>query len=378
MATAAIGPGFITQTTVFTGKLFTDFGFAILVSILIDMVVQLLIWRTTAITGKPAPVFVNQVIPGMGYVLIGLITIGGLIFNIGNMGGCGLAVFSLLGMPFGYGAFLSLVVAIFIFWVKQFGRAMDVFVKLLGILMIGLMCFIVFQSQPPWFQMAKNAVLPKQVDFLVIITLVGGTVGGYISFAGAQRMLDSGLGGHNHLQQVNRGAITGILLAGVMRVLLFAAVAGAVSKGVVLPAENPAAYVFEWAAGKGGRMVFGVILWCASITSVIASAYTSVSFLGTGSPIVVKNFRVAVVLFMLFSTVVFIVLGSPTKLLVMAGTFNGLVLPLALCCVLWGIFKNNQFPQLKKPHWLLINGWVIALILLLSGGYGIMLFFTTY
>jgi hypothetical protein len=40
MATSAMGPGFLTQTAVFTVKLGAAFGFAILVSILIDYVVQ--------------------------------------------------------------------------------------------------------------------------------------------------------------------------------------------------------------------------------------------------------------------------------------------------------------------------------------------------
>ena len=37
MATSAIGPGFITQTTVFTQELFTSFGFVILLSVVIDL-----------------------------------------------------------------------------------------------------------------------------------------------------------------------------------------------------------------------------------------------------------------------------------------------------------------------------------------------------
>lgn len=40
MATSAMGPGFLTQTAVFTVKLGAAFGFAILISILIDYVVQ--------------------------------------------------------------------------------------------------------------------------------------------------------------------------------------------------------------------------------------------------------------------------------------------------------------------------------------------------
>lgn len=45
MATSAIGPGFITQTTEFTIQFGAAFAFAILVSILVDVAVQLNVWR---------------------------------------------------------------------------------------------------------------------------------------------------------------------------------------------------------------------------------------------------------------------------------------------------------------------------------------------
>mgnify|MGYP006208380239 CR=1 FL=1 len=78
MATSAIGPGFITQTATFTAKLGASFAFAILASILIDFVVQLNIWRITALTGKRASETANAAIPGAGYLLTALVVIGGL------------------------------------------------------------------------------------------------------------------------------------------------------------------------------------------------------------------------------------------------------------------------------------------------------------
>ena len=54
MATSAIGPGFITQTTVFTVEMGAAFAFAILVSILVDIAIQLNVWRVLGVTGKRA------------------------------------------------------------------------------------------------------------------------------------------------------------------------------------------------------------------------------------------------------------------------------------------------------------------------------------
>jgi Mn2+/Fe2+ NRAMP family transporter len=364
MATAAIGPGFITQTTVFTGQLFTSFGFAILVSILIDMVVQLNIWRITGASGKRAPELLNNALPGMGTGLVFLIAAGGLIFNIGNIGGCSLALQSLFGLPFAVGAMLSCGLAIILFLVKEFGKAMDNFTKTLGLLMIGLMGFVTIKAHPPVADMLLHSIVPEKIDVVVIITLVGGTVGGYISFAGAHRMLDAGITGQAHIKDIQQGAITGILLAGIMRILLFAAVAGVVATGVNLPQENPASKIFEVAAGPTGKVIFGIILWCAAITSVVAAAYTSVSFIGSASGAVKKHERKVIIMFMLVSTLIFMLIGSPTKMLVKAGTLNGLVLPLALAGILW-VVKKNGIRNFQHPKWLLYTGWLVTSILII-------------
>lgn len=54
MAMAAVGPGFLTQTATFTGQLGANFGFAILICIIVDIVVQLNIWRIIIVSGKRA------------------------------------------------------------------------------------------------------------------------------------------------------------------------------------------------------------------------------------------------------------------------------------------------------------------------------------
>jgi Mn2+/Fe2+ NRAMP family transporter len=320
-----------------------------------------------AASGKKAPVLVNELIPGLGTFIVVLVSLGGLIFNIGNIAGSSLALQSLFGLPHATGAIMSAVIAVVIFLVKEFGPVMDAFTKLLGMVMIGLMMYVAFTAHPPVASIVKHTFLPEKIDVLSIITLVGGTVGGYISFAGAHRMLDAGIAGKANLGEVNAGAVTGILLAGVMRILLFAAVAGVVAAGVVLPAENPAAKVFESAAGIAGLRMFGVILWSAAITSVVAAAYTSVSFMASVNAKVKKHQRVVIVGFILLSTGVFLLAGSPTLLLVRAGTFNGLVLPMALGAMLLVARKSTFTEGYRHAAWLLVTGWMVVIALTIMG-----------
>lgn len=145
MATSAVGPGFLTQTTVFTKQLLASFGFVILLSVILDIFAQLNIWRVLTVSGKRGQTVANETIKGSGYVLAALVAFGGLVFNIGNIAGCGLGFNVLFGLPVAYGAVISAVIAIIIFSFKEAGKAMDFFVKILGVIMLGL--FSIFSRE---------------------------------------------------------------------------------------------------------------------------------------------------------------------------------------------------------------------------------------
>ncbi|MBO1912221.1 hypothetical protein J4G37_46420, partial [Microvirga sp. 3-52] len=49
MATSSVGPGFLTQTTVFTQQLAASFGFVILISLVLDVFAQMNVWRIIAV-----------------------------------------------------------------------------------------------------------------------------------------------------------------------------------------------------------------------------------------------------------------------------------------------------------------------------------------
>ena len=92
MATSSIGPGFLTQTSVFTVQLGAAFAFAILLSILVDIAIQLNVWRILGVSGLRANELANALLPGLGWVLAVLVAIGGLVFNVGNIAGTGLGL----------------------------------------------------------------------------------------------------------------------------------------------------------------------------------------------------------------------------------------------------------------------------------------------
>jgi len=88
--------------------------------------VQLNIWRLVSVSKMYAQDLANKVIPGAGYFLTGLILLGGLAFNIGNIAGAGLGLQVLTGCSVETGAIISCVIAAIIFSVKEAGKAMDI------------------------------------------------------------------------------------------------------------------------------------------------------------------------------------------------------------------------------------------------------------
>lgn len=363
MATSAVGPGFLTQTTVFTQQLLANFGFVILLSILLDLGAQLNIWRIIAITEKRAQDIANDLFFGLGYLLSALIVIGGLAFNIGNVAGAGLGIEVMSGLDVKIGALVSAGIGIALFLLPEASKAMDNFAKYLGILMLLLIAYVVFSANPPVGEALVRTVAPQRFDPIATITLVGGTVGGYITFAGGHRLLEAGIKGAQYLPQVNRSATTGILVTSIIRYFLFLATLGVVATGLTLSKDNPPASVFQLAAGQVGYRLFGVLMWSAAITSVIGSAYTSVSFLRTFHPSLERNHRYLTVAFIAVSTVIFLAVGKPVQILVFVGTVNGFILPIALAVMLIAARNKRLVGNYQHPLWLQLAGWLVVLIM---------------
>ena len=363
MSMSAVGPGFITQTATFTVKLGAAFAFAILISILIDFVVQANIWRIVTITRMRAPAIANAAIPGSGYLLAVLVIIGGLFFNVGNIGGAGLGFNAMIDLDPKIGGVIGAVVAIGIFLSRRAGIAMDRVVFVAAFVKLALIVYAAIVSGPPVANAFKQTFLPDTIDFLTITTIVGGTVGGYITYAGAHRLLDRGTVGVENIRAVNRAAMSGIAITGVLRYVLFLAILGVVASGTVIDlsgkSANPAAQAFHAAAGDIGFRLFGAVFLASAMTSIIGAAYTSVSFLTAFKPEMTERQRnLSTVVFIGISLLAYILITTPpAAMLVFVGGLNGLVLPIGLSILLYAAWKRSDLMHgYHYPRWLLVLG----------------------
>ena len=351
MATSAIGPGFLTQTSQFTAKYLSSFAFVIVCVIIMDMIAQTNVWSIVGVSGLRGQEIANKVLPGLGYLLVVLVVLGGLAFNIGNVGG---------------------VLAICIFLSKKANDIVGRVAQILGGIIIVVMLVVAFMAKPPVGDAVAHIFTPENPKELipVMVTLLGGSCGGYITFSGAHKLLDAGWGGKpEEVKHFRKSVLTGICVSGSVRILLFLCVLGVCTAGTVVVAENvtavtsaanPAAEAFRLAAGDIGYRLFGLALFSAGITSVIGAAYTSVSFLKTVHPFIAKNDKWFIVGFIAFSTLVMAILGGAKRMVILAGALNGLILPISLCCMLLGCHKKSIVGEYKHPVWLQVLGWCVV------------------
>ena len=387
MATSAIGPGFLTQTSTFTAQHGAALALVIVLAIVMDMTAQMNIWSVVTVSKMRAQDVANKLLPGLGVIIAILVAIGGLAFNVGNVGGVALGFNAMIGLDQKVGAVVAGCLGIIIFINKNAKTIMDKVATILAAVILVTVLVVAIISEPPLGEVGKGLVDfqylldPKTNMFTALTTLLGGSCGGYIAFSGAHRLLDAGISGPENIGHVRKSVLQGCGTSGAVRILLFLAVLGTCMSGTQWIAENakiitdaatnggnPAAEAFRLAAGDLGYRLFGLCLFSAGVSSVVGAAYTSVSFLKTLHPFIAKYERQFVVGFIAFSTLMMVILGNAAALLIIAGAFNGLILPVTLGVMLFAGHKasivGNEY---KHPMWLTILGAIVVVIALYSG-----------
>ncbi len=372
MATSAIGPGFLTQTSKFTAQYGAPLIMIILVAILMDVTAQMNIWSIIGVSGMRAQDIANKLLPGLGIFLAIIVAIGGLAFNVGNVGGVALGFNAMIGLPEKVGAVVAGCLGIIIFLNRNAKTIMDKVATVLAAVILITVLVVAVISKPPMGEVGKGLVSFGEFPtmFVALTTLLGGSCGGYIPFSGAHRLVDAGVTGADNFR---RSVTQGVLTSGIVRILLFLAVLGtcglaAGNAAQIIDASNPAAEAFKLAAGDLGYRLFGLCLFSAGVSSVVGAAFTSVSFLKTLHPVIAKYERQCVIGFIAFSTLMMVIVGNAAQLLIVAGAFNGLILPITLGVMLIASrSKRIVGESYQHPIWMIVLGVVVVAIALYSG-----------
>lgn len=367
MGTTAIGPGFLVQNSQFTSDLGASFGCVILVSVIMSIIAQMNIWRVLCVTGMRGQDLANRLLPGLGYFISFLVILGAFAFNIGNVGGGALGLNVLFGLPVEYGCIIMAAFTIGIFTLKNAKRAIDIMTRTLCGIMIAVIVIMIFIVRPPAAMAVKNTFIPEAgINEMIpaAITLIGATIGGYVTFSGAHRLIDEGTTGMRNIKNIEKSSVTGIAITTIVRVLFFMAVLGVVAHGAALDPDNPAADAFCRGAGKTGYIFAGIVMVCASITPIISAAYTSVSFIKTFHPFFAEHENAFTAGAIAISAFIMASIGKPAELLIIASALNGFILPLVLAvCLAASGKKEIMGEEYTHPVWLKVTGIAVAVIM---------------
>ncbi|WP_318476760.1 NRAMP family divalent metal transporter [Photobacterium leiognathi] len=363
MATTSVGPGFLTQTAVFTNIYKIDMAFPVFASMFITFGIVMNLWRIVGVSGLRIQDIANRVAPGMGYVVGILLALGAVAFNFGNVSGAALGINVLTGVDTTWGALFTGVVGCLLFVVHNASKRMDQMARYLGLFMIVLIAYVAMTSLPPMGETLQAAVLPTDMSNLLLptLTIVGGAVGGY--YTGAQRLVDVGLQGKNNVASIKKAAWAGISIAVVIRILLFLAVFGVIATGAVLDTSNPAADAFRQGAGEVGYFIFGLVLFVASITSVVGNSYMAISLIKTLFPVVARNEKAWCVGFIIITSLGTVTMNMPILLLMLAGLINSIILPVVLAMVLAATRRKDIVGDYKHPMYLTVTGVLIVVVM---------------
>ncbi|AYO23416.1 divalent metal cation transporter [Vibrio owensii] len=366
MATTSVGPGFLTQTAVFTNIYKIDMAFPVFASMFITFGIVMNLWRIVGVSGMRIQDIANKVAPGMGYVVGILLALGAVAFNFGNVSGSALGINVLTGVDTTWGALFTGVVGCLLFVVHNASKRMDQMARYLGLFMIILIAYVAMTSLPPMGETLSAAVMPTDIGSLLLptLTIVGGAVGGY--YTGAQRLVDIGLQGKENVPAIKTAAWAGISIAVVIRILLFMAVFGVIATGATLDSANPAADAFRQGAGEVGYFIFGLVLFVASITSVVGNSYMAISLIKTLFPVVARNEKAWCVGFIIITSLGTVTMNMPILLLMLAGLVNSIILPIVLGMVLVATRRKDIVGDYKHPAYLTLTGIAIVVVMAAS------------
>lgn len=378
MATTSVGPGFLTQTAVFTNIYKVDMAFPVLASIFITFGIVMNLWRIVGVSGLRIQDIANRVAPGMGYVVGTLLALGAVAFNFGNVSGAALGINVLTGIDTTWGALFTGVVGCLLFVVHNASKRMDQMARYLGLFMIVLIAYVAMTSLPPMGETLTAAVMPGDLGNLLLptLTIVGGAVGGY--YTGAQRLVDIGLQGQENIPSIKKAAWAGISIAVVIRILLFLAIFGVIATGAVLDKANPAADAFRQGAGQVGYFIFGLVLFVASITSVVGNSYMAISLIKTLFPVVARHEKTWCIAFIALTSLGTVTMNMPILMLMLAGLVNSIILPIVLGMILAATRRKDIVGNYQHPIYLTVIGAVIVLVMAVSSVANISNFVTKF
>ena len=165
MATSAIGPGFLTQTSTFTAQYKSVFALVIVCTILLDVTTQLNIWSVIGVSGMRGQDIATKSFRDSGILSHSWLRLA-VWHSTSEMSEAALGLNVLFGIPTTVGTFIAGIIGILIFLSKDAKTSMDKLTKYLGSIMIIVVLYVAIKSKPPVGDAVSSIFHPGDVGVL--------------------------------------------------------------------------------------------------------------------------------------------------------------------------------------------------------------------
>ena len=388
IAAAFIGPGTVTVCTLAGVKFGYALLWAMLVSVVVTIILQLMVVRIGVVAQKDVSDVIKTEIknPIFNVILIGLVLIaifmGNAAYEAGNISGGILGLETLFGkLEWTMGNFTlngySLLIGLIAFIILRIGdyRFLERFFVTLVLLMSISFLLTAILTKPDILEMLKGMIIPTVTseNILTIIALVGTTVVPYNLFLHSSLVKEKWKSA-SELSLAKSDTVVAILIGGLVSISII--ISAAANQSIEVLNAVDLAESLKPLYGNLAKYLVSIGLFAAGITSSItaplAAAYVVRGCLGWKTDRKDKRFKwvwgIVLLLGVVFSTIGF----KPIEIIKFAQIANGLLLPIIAGILLWMV---NQKPILKdhvNSKLQNVIGFVIVLFALFLGIKGIL------
>jgi len=388
IAAAFIGPGTVTVCTLAGVKFGYALLWAMLVSVVVTIILQLMVVRIGVVAQKDVSEVIKTEIknPIFNVILIGLVLIaifmGNAAYEAGNISGGILGLETLFGkLEWTMGNFTlngySLLIGLIAFIILRIGdyKFLERFFVTLVLLMSISFLLTAILTKPDILEMLKGMIIPTVTseNILTIIALVGTTVVPYNLFLHSSLVKEKWKSA-SELSLAKSDTVVAILIGGLVSISII--ISAAANQSIEVLNAVDLAESLKPLYGNLAKYLLSIGLFAAGITSAItaplAAAYVVRGCLGWKTDRKDKRFKwvwgIVLLLGVVFSTIGF----KPIEIIKFAQIANGLLLPIIAGILLWMVNQKSILKDHVNAKLQNVIGFVIVLFALFLGLKGIL------
>ena len=388
IAAAFIGPGTVTVCTLAGVKFGYALLWAMLVSVVVTIILQLMVVRIGVVAQKDVSDVIKTEIknPIFNVILIGLVLIaifmGNAAYEAGNISGGILGLETLFGkLEWTMGNFTlngySLLIGLIAFIILRIGdyKFLERFFVTLVLLMSISFLLTAILTKPDILEMLKGMIIPTVTseNILTIIALVGTTVVPYNLFLHSSLVKEKWKSA-SELSLAKSDTVVAILIGGLVSISII--ISAAANQSIEVLNAVDLAESLKPLYGNLAKYLLSIGLFAAGITSAItaplAAAYVVRGCLGWKTDRKDKRFKwvwgIVLLLGVVFSTIGF----KPIEIIKFAQIANGLLLPIIAGILLWMVNQKSILKDHVNSKLQNVIGFVIVLFALFLGIKGIL------